>query len=111
MKYFLIFLLILALFVISVTLGARNDQVITFNYLLAQGNYRLSTLLAVLFSAGFAFGWIICGLFYLRARLALARAERKITRLELQSERPADNSRLRSGEENTGETTVITRNS
>jgi putative membrane protein len=34
-KYLLIFLLVLAIFVISVTLGAQNDQQVTFNYLLA----------------------------------------------------------------------------
>ena len=50
MKYLLIFLLVLAIFVISVTLGAQNDQQVTFNYLLAQGEYRISTLLAVLFA-------------------------------------------------------------
>ena len=54
MKYLLIFLLVLAIFVISVTLGAQNDQQVTFNYLLAQGEFRISTLLAVLFAAGFA---------------------------------------------------------
>ena len=81
MKYFLIFLLVLAIFVISVTLGAQNDQVVTFNYLLAQGEFRISTLLAVLFAAGFAIGWLICGL---RVRVSLARAERKIKRLEHQ---------------------------
>lgn len=83
MKYLLIFLLVLAIFVISVTLGAQNDQQVTFNYLLAQGEYRISTLLAVLFAAGFAIGWLICGLFWLRVRVS-ARAERKIKRLENQ---------------------------
>ncbi|EKK4719303.1 LapA family protein [Salmonella enterica] len=82
MKYLLIFLLVLAIFVISVTLGAQNDQQVTFNYLLAQGEYRISTLLAVLFAAGFAIGWLICGLLWLRVRVSLARAERKIKRLE-----------------------------
>jgi putative membrane protein len=81
-KYLLIFLLVLAIFVISVTLGAQNDQQVTFNYLLAQGEYRVSTLLAVLFAAGFAIGWLICGLFWLKVRVSLARAERKIKRLE-----------------------------
>lgn len=81
MKYLLIFLLVLAIFVISVTLGAQNDQQVTFNYLLAQGVSYL-TLLAVLFAVGFAIGWLICGLFWLRVRVSLARAERKIKRLE-----------------------------
>lgn len=84
MKYLLIFLLVLAIFIISVTLGAHNDQTITFNYLLAQGNYRISTLLATLFAMGFVLGWVICGLFYLRQRIALGRAQRKIKRLEQQ---------------------------
>ncbi|MGU0160267.1 lipopolysaccharide assembly protein LapA [Escherichia coli] len=83
MKYLLIFLLVLAIFVISVTLGAQNNQQVTFNYLLAQGS-TISTLLAVLFAAGFAIGWLICGLFWLRVRVSLARAERKIKRLENQ---------------------------
>ncbi|AHM73877.1 LapA family protein [Yersinia hibernica] len=90
MKYLLIFLLVLVIFVISVTLGANNDQVVTFNYLLAQGEYRVSTLLATLFAAGLVLGWIICGLFYLRVRILLGRAERKIKRLESQQEPAAD---------------------
>lgn len=84
MKYLFIFLLVLAIFVISVTLGAQNDQVVNFNYLLAQGEYRVSTLLAILFAAGFLLGWLICGLFWLRLRVSLARADRKIKRLEQQ---------------------------
>lgn len=84
MKYLLIFLLVLAIFIISITLGAHNEQVVTFNYLLAQGEYRVSTLLATLFAVGFVLGWVICGLFYLRLRIALGRAQRKIKRLEQQ---------------------------
>nr|VXZ85687.1 Inner membrane protein yciS [Klebsiella pneumoniae] len=38
----------------------------------------------MLFAAGFAIGWLICGLFWLRVRVSLARAERKIKRLEHQ---------------------------
>jgi putative membrane protein len=75
---------------ISATFGAHNDQVVTFNYLIAQDDYQVSTLLAVLFSAGFILGWIICGLFYLRTRIALRRAERKIKRLTLQLAQPTE---------------------
>ncbi|MGL9736500.1 MAG: LapA family protein [Symbiopectobacterium sp.] len=84
MKYLLIFLLVLAIFIISITLWAYNEQVVTFNYLLAQGEYRVSTLLATLFAVGFVLGWVICGLFYLRLRITLGRAQRKIKRLEKQ---------------------------
>ncbi|WP_256852643.1 LapA family protein [Pantoea sp. Fr+CA_20] len=84
MKYLLIFLVVLVIFIISVTLGAHNDQVITFNYLLAQGDFRISTLLATLFGVGFLLGWVICGLFWLRIRVSLANAQRKIKRLQAQ---------------------------
>ncbi|MCE1690561.1 lipopolysaccharide assembly protein LapA domain-containing protein, partial [Enterobacter hormaechei] len=40
--------------------------------------------------SGFVLGWVICGLFYLRVRLSLGRAERKIKRLEVQLEQPAE---------------------
>ena len=84
MKYLLILLLVLTNIVISVTLGEQNDQQVTFNYLLAQGEYRVSSLLAVLFAAGFIIGWLVCGLFWLKVRFSLVRAERKIKRLEHQ---------------------------
>lgn len=82
LKYLLILFIVLAIFILSVTLGAHNDQIVVFNYLLARDEYRLSTLLAVLFGAGLILGWIICGLFYVRIRLRLAHAHRKIRRLE-----------------------------
>ncbi|MCS3430115.1 LapA family protein [Klebsiella sp. BIGb0407] len=84
MKYLLIFLLVLAIFVISITLGAQNDQVVNFNFLIVQGEYRVSTLLALLFAGGFILGWLICSLFWLRVRLSLVRSERKVKRLEQQ---------------------------
>ncbi|MDX7989855.1 LapA family protein [Xenorhabdus sp. Reich] len=92
MKYFLILLLALVVFVISVTLGANNNQVVTFNYLIAKGDYSVSTLLAVLFAVGFTLGWGICGAFYLRTCISLRRAKRKIKRLETQLEQPSESS-------------------
>ncbi|BAN96401.1 hypothetical protein E05_16350 [Plautia stali symbiont] len=86
MKYLLIFLVVLFIFIISVTLGAHNDQIVTFNYLLAQGEFRISTLLACLFGAGFLLGWAICGLFWLRIRVSLAHAQRKLKRMQAQNE-------------------------
>ena len=84
MKYLLIFLVVLAIFVVSVTLGAQNDGIVTFNYLLAQGEFRISTLLATLFAFGFLLGWAICGLFWLRVRVSLAHSQRKLKRLQQQ---------------------------
>ncbi|WP_063655873.1 LapA family protein [Candidatus Arsenophonus triatominarum] len=84
MKYFFILLLVVAIFIISVTLGSSNNQIITFNYLIAKGDYPISTLLAVLFAVGFLLGWLICGVFYAKALISLSNAKRKIKRLESQ---------------------------
>ncbi len=92
MKYFLILLLALAIFVISVTLGANNNQIVTFNYLIAKGDYSVSTLLAALFAVGFVLGWGICGVFYLRTCVSLRHAKRKIKRLETQLGQPSESS-------------------
>ncbi|PIJ51797.1 hypothetical protein BL250_06495 [Erwinia sp. OLTSP20] len=84
MKYLLLFLLVLVIFIISITLGAHNDQQVTFNFLLAQGEFRISTLLVCLFGAGFLLGWTLCGLFWLRLRVQLAHSQRKLKRIQQQ---------------------------
>ncbi len=84
LKYLALFFLVLVILIITFTLGSKNDQVITFNYLIAQGQYRVSTLLATLFGVGLLFGWIICTLIWLKTRIALAQARHKIKQLEKQ---------------------------
>ncbi len=96
-KYFLILLLAIVIFIISITLGSNNDQVVTLNYLIAKGDFSVSTLLASLFGMGFVLGWLVCGAFYLRTRMGLANARRKIKRLE---------SQLGDSNKNTAEMTV-----
>ncbi len=52
--------LILALFLIALALGAQNQAVVTFNYLIAQGEFHLSTLLGTVFVSWFftcLFAW------------------------------------------------------
>lgn len=83
-KYLLLFIVVLFIFIVSFTLGAKNEQVVTFNFLVAEGTFRLSSLLASLFGIGFLLGWAICGLFWLRARVALAHAKNKVIKLEQQ---------------------------
>ena len=66
MKRFLTLVFIVLLFAIAIVLGLKNQQAVNINYLLAQSEVRLSTLLAI----NFMFGFIISGcfgtLFYLR---------------------------------------------
>lgn len=87
LKYLLIFIIVLFVFIVSVTLGSKNDQLVTFNFLLAESQFRLSTLLATLFGIGFLLGWMICGIFWLRVRVSLAHAKNKVKKLEQQLSR------------------------
>ncbi|VEB86092.1 Inner membrane protein yciS [Proteus mirabilis] len=72
---FILVVLVLAIVVIAMTLGSNNDQVITFNYLIAQGEYRISTLLATLFGVGFVLGWIVSGVFLLASTFIISKSK------------------------------------
>lgn len=84
MKLFIILLIAVIIFALSVTIGANNDQVIIFNYLIAKVETKLSTLLACIFGIGFILSWLIAGLFYLRLRMRLTSAKYKIKKLQHQ---------------------------
>ncbi|MFD0965605.1 LapA family protein [Seminibacterium arietis] len=79
-KYILAFVILLAVILIAITVGANNDQVITFNYIIAQNQVQLSTLVAVLFGLGLILGWLITGFFYLKLKLKNLALSRKVKR-------------------------------
>lgn len=66
MKRFLTLVLIVLLFAIAIVLGLKNQQPVNINYLLAQSEIRLSTLLAINFMFGFILSTCFGTLFYLR---------------------------------------------
>ncbi|MEI6896947.1 MAG: LapA family protein [Psychromonas sp.] len=66
MKHFLTLVVIIILFVIAIILGLKNQQIVNINYLIAQSDIRLSTLLAVNFMLGFIVSVCFGTLFYLR---------------------------------------------
>ena len=49
-KYILGFIIVLAVVLVAITVGANNDQMITFNYIFAENQFRLSTLVAIFIS-------------------------------------------------------------
>jgi len=53
MKIFTAIVLV-ACFLITLALGAQNQVLVNFDYLIAQGEFQLSTLLGIAFGAGFA---------------------------------------------------------
>lgn len=79
-KYILGFIIALAVILVGVTIGANNDQLITFNYVVAQSELRLSTLVAVLFGFGLILGWVITGIFYLKVKLQNIALHRRVKR-------------------------------
>ncbi|WP_249962577.1 LapA family protein [Histophilus somni] len=68
-KYIIGFVLLIAVVLVAVTIGANNDQIITFNYVVAQNEIRLSTLVAILFGLGLLLGWLITAFFYLKLKI------------------------------------------
>ena len=67
-KYILGFVIVIAIVLVAITVGANNDQIITFNYIVAESQLQLSTLVAILFGFGLILGWLISGFFYLKLK-------------------------------------------
>ncbi|WP_392562649.1 lipopolysaccharide assembly protein LapA domain-containing protein [Orbus sturtevantii] len=82
MKFVILFLLLIAIFAISITLGANNNQIVVFNYLFAQIECKLSTLFAILFGTGFILGWLVTGIFFIRVKLRLTSTQRRLKKVQ-----------------------------
>ena len=83
-KYIFGLIIVLAIVLVAVTVGANNEQVITFNYIVAQSQFQLSTLVAILFGLGLILGWFITGFFYIKLKLKNIALNRQIKRQTLQ---------------------------
>ena len=79
-KYMLGFVIAVAVILVGITIGANNDQLIIFNYVIAQSELRLSTLVAILFGFGLILGWLITGIFYLKVKLQNIALNRRVKR-------------------------------
>ncbi|WP_439240704.1 MULTISPECIES: LapA family protein [unclassified Lonepinella] len=79
-KYLLGLVVVIAVILVAITVGANNDQVITFNYIVAENEFKLSTLVAILFGLGLILGWLITGIFYLRIKIKNMALSRQIKR-------------------------------
>lgn len=80
LKYILGILVVIAVIIVAVTIGANNDQLITFNYIIAQSELRLSTLVAILFGLGLILGWLVTGIFYLKIKVQNIALNRRVKR-------------------------------
>jgi len=73
--------LVLALFLIALALGSQNQAVVNFNYLIAQGNFHLSTLLGGVFVVGFVLAWLIFGSLHLKSKLQVRKLKKRLNKL------------------------------
>lgn len=79
-------LVLVVCFLITLALGAQNQQLVNFDYLIAQGEFQMSTLLGIAFGAGFAIGWLICGMLYLKVRFSRNRLSKKVAKQQKELE-------------------------
>ncbi|GIU17192.1 MULTISPECIES: LapA family protein [unclassified Shewanella] len=82
MKSFIIAFIVAAFFFLALIFGARNEQVVTISYFVAQGEFRLPLVLASVFLAGFLVSWIFAMYHIAGLKLSLRRANKKLSTYE-----------------------------
>jgi putative membrane protein len=76
-KSFIITVLVVLFFFLALIFGARNEQIVTISYFVAQGEFRLPIVLAVVFLAGFLISWVFAMYHIAKLKLALRTANKK----------------------------------
>lgn len=84
LKGILTFLAILLLLTIAFVVGSQNETQISVNYLIAQAELRISTLIAITLSLGVLVGVLIMLGSWLHLRVQLMAVKTKLQRLEQQ---------------------------
>lgn len=74
-------ILALALFVVAIALGSENQEVVNFNYLIAQGEFKLSILLGIIFVIGFLVAGLFFASWYFKAQIEISRQRRQLKKL------------------------------
>ncbi|WP_105901859.1 LapA family protein [Vibrio gangliei] len=78
-------ILVIALFLVALALGAQNQETVTFNYLIAQNELPLSLLLGIVFVVAFAIAWLIFGGLYLKSNLTVRRLRKQLNKAQKSS--------------------------
>ncbi|WP_135444828.1 LapA family protein [Vibrio tasmaniensis] len=71
---------VIALFLMALALGSQNQTMVNFNYLLAQGDFHLSSLLGIVFVSGFALAWLVFGNMHMRSQLKIHRLKKQLNK-------------------------------
>ncbi|GAA0782872.1 MULTISPECIES: LapA family protein [Pseudomonadati] len=81
MKSFFAIIIVGMLFILALLFGAKNEQVVTLSYFVAEGQYRLPVVLAVVFLTGFVLSWLLASFYIMRMKLALRKANKNLAKL------------------------------
>lgn len=75
-------ILLLIVFIIALALGAQNQVLVEFNYLIAKSDFHLAWLLGGVFVFGFFVSWLIFGSLHLKANIKARRLAKKLKQYE-----------------------------
>lgn len=81
MRGILSVLVIVVLLALAFAVGSQNDAVVSVNYLIAQADTRISTLIAIALSIGVVIGVLIMLASWLSLRLKVVALRTKVRRL------------------------------
>ena len=80
MKSFIIFVIAICCIALALAFSTSNDQVVNFNYLIAQDTFKLSYLLVGAFISGLVLALLCMSAVYMRLKLSVTRLKRKSNR-------------------------------
>ncbi|MDN3682338.1 lipopolysaccharide assembly protein LapA domain-containing protein [Vibrio tapetis subsp. quintayensis] len=75
-------IVVIALVLVALALGAQNQEVVTFNYLLAKGDFHLSILLGIVFATGVALSALAFGSIQLKYKLTIRRLNKQLKKYQ-----------------------------
>jgi putative membrane protein len=79
-KSFIAILVLCSFFILALIFGAKNEQIVTVSYFVAQGEYRLPFVLAVVFFSGFVLSWLFAFFYITRLKLALRKTKKALSK-------------------------------
>ncbi|WP_394129900.1 LapA family protein [Shewanella maritima] len=82
MRSFFAIIIVGLCFVLALIFGARNEQVVTISYFIAEGEFRLPIVLAVVFLSGFVISWLFASFYILRMKMKLRKAEKQLDKIQ-----------------------------
>ncbi|MDP2560334.1 LapA family protein [Psychrobium sp. 1_MG-2023] len=81
MKSVIATIVVILFFVMAMIFSASNKEMVTINYLIAQGSFNVSHVIGLAFISGFVICWFIFYSLYIGLKIKLNIANKKITRL------------------------------